>query len=56
MFNGKAYIFEPSITADYAFIKAYKADKKGNVQYRYSTRNFNQDMALSSKCVIVEAE
>ena len=41
MFNGKAYIFEPAIRADYAFIKAYKADTLGNLQYRYSTRNFN---------------
>ena len=37
-------------------MKAYKADTLGNLVYRYSARNFNQDMAAAAKCVIAEVE
>ena len=55
-FNGKPYILEPAIATDYAFVKVYKADKKGNVQFRYTTRNFNEDMIMAAKVCIAEAE
>ena len=42
--------------ADVAFIKAYKADKKGNLVFRKTARNFNPIMATAAKITIVEAE
>jgi 3-oxoacid CoA-transferase len=55
-FNGKEYILEDSIVGDYAFIKGWRADEAGNVQFRKSARNFNQDMATAGKTCIVEVE
>ena len=55
-FNGKNYVLEESITGDYALIKAYKADKEGNLIFRKTARNFNQDMATAAKLTIVEVE
>jgi acyl CoA:acetate/3-ketoacid CoA transferase alpha subunit len=40
-FNGRDYILEESLFADYALVKAYKGDTLGNLVYRYSARNFN---------------
>jgi 3-oxoacid CoA-transferase len=40
-FDGQDYLLEESITGDYALIKAWRADEKGNVQFRKSARNFN---------------
>ena len=48
------YILEESITGDYALIKAWKADKNGNLLFRKSTRNFSVPMAKAAKCTIVE--
>ena len=45
---------EHSLTADYAFIKCYKADKEGNLTFHRTARNFNPDMATAAKCVIAE--
>lgn len=56
VFDGKSYVMEQAIKGDYAFIKAYKADKLGNVQFRYSAANFNGPMARNAKMTIVEAE
>lgn len=47
---------EETIVGDVAFIKAYKADEKGNLHYRQSARNFNPDMATAAKIVIAEVE
>lgn len=55
-FNGRDYILEESLFADFAFVKAYKGDTLGNLVYRYSARNFNQDMASAAKFVIAEVE
>jgi acyl CoA:acetate/3-ketoacid CoA transferase alpha subunit len=49
-------VLEPTIFADFALVKAYKADKSGNLIFRGSARNFNQDMATAAKCVIAEVE
>ena len=54
--NGKEYLLELPIFADVALVKAYKADKAGNLVYRRSARNFNPLMATAAPVVIVEAE
>lgn len=55
-FKGRDYILEESIFGEVALIKAWKADTAGNLIYKDTARNFNQDMATAAKCVIVEAE
>lgn len=54
--DGKDYILEKPIHIDVAFIKAYKADKAGNLIYNGSTRNFNIPMAGAAKITIAEVE
>jgi len=54
--NGKDYILELPIRADIALLKAYKADKSGNLTYRRAARNFNTLMATAADLVIVAAE
>merc|ERR1712142_528373 len=56
VFNGKEYIMEEAITGDYALVKAWKADKAGNLLFRMTTRNFNEPMCKASKITIVEVE
>lgn len=56
VFKGKSYVMEEAIQGDYAFVKAYKADKLGNVQFRLTAQNFNGAMGRNAKCTIVEAE
>ena len=55
-FNGRGCLLEVALNADVAFIKAYKADKKGNLIFRKTARNFNPIMATAAKITIVEAE
>lgn len=52
--NGRAYLYRESIPADFALIKAYKADKLGNLIYYKTARNFNPLMAMAAKCVIAQ--
>lgn len=54
--DGKKYIMEETIKGDVAIVKAWKADKLGNLVYRKTARNFNQDMAKAAKYVIAEVE
>lgn len=54
--EGKEYILEKPLKADIAIIFGSKVDKKGNIYYNYSTRNFNPLMATAADMVIVEAE
>ena len=56
VFNGKNYVLEEAIAGDYAFIKAWKADRLGNVVFRLSAQNFNGAMARNSQHTIVEAD
>ncbi|OLL22815.1 Succinyl-CoA:3-ketoacid coenzyme A transferase 1, mitochondrial [Neolecta irregularis DAH-3] len=56
IFNGRRYIMEEAIKGDFAFIKAYKADKFGNCVFRYAANNFNGAMGRNAKVTIVEAE
>ena len=55
-FNGKPCILEEAITGDYAIIRAYKADRLGNLTYRYTAQNFNPLCAMAGKKTIVEVE
>ena len=52
----RRYLLEKALHADVALIKAWKADRKGNLLYRKSARNFNPLMAMAAQTVIVEAE
>ena len=54
--DGKDYLLELPIKADVALVKAYKADKAGNLVFRKAARNFNPLMATAAEVVIVEAQ
>ncbi|BEP30218.1 acetate CoA-transferase subunit alpha [Helicovermis profundi] len=54
--NGKEYLLELPLKADIALIFGSKVDKKGNVFYNATTRNFNPLMAMAAETVVVEAE
>lgn len=54
--NGREYVLELPLAADFAFIKAFKGDAFGNLTYRLAMRNFNPIMATAGKVVIVEIE
>ena len=55
-FNGKKYILENALTADFAFIKAWKGDTAGNLIYKGTARNFNPLMAMAGKTTVAEVE
>ncbi|XP_023658702.1 succinyl-CoA:3-ketoacid coenzyme A transferase 1, mitochondrial [Paramormyrops kingsleyae] len=55
-FNGRHYIMERAITGDFALVKAWKADRAGNIIFRKTARNFNQPMCKAAKVTIVEVE
>jgi 3-oxoacid CoA-transferase subunit A len=55
-FHGKKYILEESLVADVALVKAYKADRSGNLVYNLTARNFNPNVAMASRMTIVEVE
>jgi 3-oxoacid CoA-transferase A subunit len=56
MFDGREYLLETALPADYAFIRAHKADHFGNLIYRKSSRNFNPIMATAGRVTIVEVD
>jgi 3-oxoacid CoA-transferase A subunit len=55
-FNGSPCILEKALIADYALIRAYKADTKGNLIYRGTMRQFNPIMAMNARITIVETD
>ena len=55
-FDGKEYVLERAIKADFAFIRGYKADRYGNVVYKGTSRTFNPTMAGAAKVTIVEVD
>ena len=55
-FDGRAYVMERSLRGDFAFIKAWKGDRWGNLVYRKAARNFNPMMATAADYVIAEVE
>src|ERR1700756_5444513 len=55
-FDGRTYIMERALQADFAFVKAWKGDQWGNLMYRKTARNFNPMMATAAKITIAEVE
>ena len=55
-FDGRNYVMERGIVGDFALVKAWKADKKGNLIFKGSAQNFNPDMATAGKITIAEVE
>lgn len=56
VFNDRTYILEEGIVGDYALVKAWKADRLGNLVYRNTARNFNPLAAMAGKITIAEVE
>ena len=54
--EGRMYVLEPSLTADFAYVKAWKGDKYGNLIFKGTARNFNPVMAMAGKITIAEVE
>ncbi|MCL4105792.1 UNVERIFIED_CONTAM: hypothetical protein GTU68_028669 [Idotea baltica] len=55
-FDGKAHILEHALTADFAFVKAWKGDPYGNLIFKGTARNFNPVMATAGKITVAEVE
>ncbi len=55
-FNGREFVLENGITGEFAFVKAWKGDKFGNLIYRKTARNFNPMIATAGKITIAEVE
>jgi 3-oxoacid CoA-transferase subunit A len=55
-FNGKDYVLETGLTADFALVKAWKGDRSGNLIYSKTSRNFNPMMASAGKVTVAEVE
>jgi 3-oxoacid CoA-transferase subunit A len=55
-FNGRPYVMEKALHADFALIKAWKSDRWGNLVFRKTSRNFNPMMATAAKVTIAEVE
>jgi 3-oxoacid CoA-transferase subunit A len=55
-FDGKSYVMERWLKADFALIKAWKGDRHGNLVYRKTARNFNPMMATAARITIAEVE
>ena len=54
--DGRHYVLEPALTADFALVRAWKADTMGNLVFRKTAANFNPMMATAGKITVVEAE
>jgi 3-oxoacid CoA-transferase subunit A len=54
--DGRMYVMERALKADFAFVKAWKGDRSGNLVYRKTARNFNPIMAAAAKVTIAEVE
>ncbi len=55
-FDGKPHILETALTADFAFVKAWKGDTAGNLVYKATARNFNPMMAMAGRITVAEVE
>ncbi len=56
VFDGRPYVLERALHADFAFVKAWKGDRLGNLVYRRTARNFNPVMATAARVTIAEVE
>jgi 3-oxoacid CoA-transferase subunit A len=55
-FDGRSYLMERALTADFALVKAWRGDRYGNLVYRKTARNFNPMMATAARVTIAEVE
>jgi 3-oxoacid CoA-transferase subunit A len=55
-FDGRRYLLETALTADFALVKAWRGDRQGNLIYRRTARNFNPMMATAARITIAEVE
>jgi len=55
-FDGQTYLLEQTLTPDLGLVKAWKADRSGNLVYRLTARNFNPMVAMAAKLTVVEVE
>ena len=55
-FDGENYVLERSLVSDVSIVKAWKADRSGNLVYRYTARNFNPVVAMAGKVTVAEVE
>jgi 3-oxoacid CoA-transferase subunit A len=55
-FDGETYVMEHALVPDVALVKAWRADKSGNLQFRLTARNFNPAAAMAGKICVVEVE
>jgi len=55
-FDGERYVMERSLVADVSLVKAYMADRTGNLVFRKTARNFNPNVAMAGKITVVEVE
>jgi 3-oxoacid CoA-transferase subunit A len=55
-FDGETYVLERSLTPDVSLVKAYLADKSGNLRFRRTARNFNPNVAMAGRITVVEVE
>ena len=55
-FDGETYVMERSLVPDVSLVKAHRADRSGNLQFRYTSRNFNPAVAMAGKICVVEVE
>ncbi|WP_423407301.1 CoA transferase subunit A [Heyndrickxia sp. MSNUG] len=56
MFNGKEYLLEEALTADFSIVRAWKGDRMGNLVYHKTARNFNPMIAAAGRVTIAEVE
>jgi 3-oxoacid CoA-transferase subunit A len=56
VFDGETYVMELALKPDVSLVKAYKADRSGNLQFRRTARNFNPNVAMAGKITVVEVE
>jgi len=56
VFDGETYVMERSLVPELSLVKAHRADKSGNLQFRYTARNFNPAVAMAGKICVVEVE
>lgn len=56
VFDGERYILERGIVADLALVRAHRGDRAGNLEYRFTSRNFNPLVAMSGRMTIAEVE
>ena len=55
-FGGKTYVLEESLVPELSLVKAWKADRAGNLVFRRTARNFNPAVAMAGQCTVVEVE